>query len=95
MPSRQDIIFKTKQQGISTGMKVTIQIKDRNYLFARAKLVRQEEDSKSKRAVEVAAEKARDATTYIGNQLSDGQQVRLAMIAIEKVFNKLNYKENE
>ena len=76
-------------------MKVTIDIKDSNYLLARAKLVRQEEDAKSKRAVEVAADKARDATTYIGCQFSDGQQVRLAMIAIEKVFNKLNYKENE
>ena len=76
-------------------MKVTIHIKDSNYILARAKLARQEEDAKSKRAVEVAAEKARDATTYIGNQLSDSQQVRLAMIAIEKVFNKLNYKENE
>ena len=76
-------------------MKVTIHIKDSNYIFARAELVRQEEDVKSKRAVEVAADKARDATTYIGNQLSDSQQVRLAMIAIEKVFNKLNYKENE
>ena len=76
-------------------MKVTINIKDSNYLLARVKLVRQEVDAKSKRAVEVAAEKARDATTYIGNQLSDSQQVRLAMVAIEKVFNKLNYKENE
>ena len=76
-------------------MKVTIQIKDSNYLLARAKLVRQEEDEKSKRAVEVAAEKARDATTYIGNQFSDGQQMRLAMFAIEKVFNKLNNNENE
>ena len=76
-------------------MKVTINIKYSNYLLARAKLVRQEEEDKSKRAVEVAAEKARDATTYIGNQLSDSQQVRLAMFAIEKVFNKLNYKENE
>ena len=76
-------------------MKVTIHIKDRNYLLARAKLLRQEEDDKSKRAVEVAAEKARDATNYIGSQLSDSQQVRLAMVAIEKVFNKLNYKENE
>ena len=71
-------------------MKVTIQIKDSNYLLARAQLVRQEEDDKSKRAVEVAAEKARDATTYIGSKLSDSQQVRLAMVAIEKVFNKLN-----
>ena len=74
-------------------MKVTIQIKDRNYLFGRAKLLRQEEDDKSKRAGEVAAEKARDATTYIGNQLSDSQQVRLAMIAINKLINELNYKE--
>ena len=73
-------------------MKVTIQIKDSNYLLARVKLVRQEEDAKSKRAVEVAAEKARDSTTYIGCQLSDSQQVRLAMVAIEKVFNELNYK---
>ena len=76
-------------------MKVTIQIKDSNFLLARAKLVRQEEDAKSKRAVVVAAEKAIDDTTYIGNQLSDSQQVRLAMVAIEKVFNKLNNKENE
>ena len=76
-------------------MKVTIYIKDRNFILARAKLVRQEDDDKSKRAVVVAADKARDATTYIGNQFSDSQQVRLAMFAIEKVFNKLNYKENE
>ena len=76
-------------------MKVIIHIKDSNFLLARSELVRQEEDDKSKRAVVVAAEKARDATTYIGNQLSDSQQVRLAMVAIEKVFNKLNYKENE
>ena len=76
-------------------MKVTIQIKDSNYLLARAKLVRKEEDDKSKRAVEVAAEKARDATTYIGCQFSDSQQVRLAMVAIKKVFNKLNNNENE
>ena len=76
-------------------MKVTIHIKYSNFILARAKLVRQEEDAKSKRAVEVAAEKARDATTYIGNQFSDGQQMRLAMFAIEKVFNKLNNKENE
>ena len=76
-------------------MKVTIHIKDRNFLLARAKLVRQEEDSKSKRAVVVAADKARDATTYIDCPFSDSQQVRLAMVAIEKVFNKLNYKENE
>ena len=74
-------------------MKVTIQIKDSNYLLARAKLVRQEEDANSKRAVVVAAEKARDATTYIGCQLSDSQQVRLATVAIEKVINELNYKE--
>ena len=76
-------------------MKVTIQIKDRNYILARAKIVRQEEDAKSKRAVVVAADKAIDATTYIGCQFSDGQQVRLAMFAIEKVFNKLNNNENE
>ena len=76
-------------------MKVTINIKDSNYLLARAELVRLEEDDKSKRAVEVAAEKAKDATTYIGCQFSDGQQVRLAMFAIEKVFNKLNYNCNE
>ena len=76
-------------------MKVTIQIKDSNYLLARAKLVRKEEDAKSKIAVEVAADKARDATTYIGRQLSDSQQVRLAMVAIKKVINELNYKENE
>ena len=76
-------------------MKVTINIKDSNYLLARAELVRQEEDDKSKRAVVVAAEKARDATTYIGSQLSDSQQVRLAMVAIEKVYNELNCKENE
>ena len=76
-------------------MKVTINIKDSNYLLARAKLVRQEADAKSKRAVVVAADKARDATTYIGNQLSDSQQVRLAIVAIKKVFNELNYKENE
>ena len=76
-------------------MKVTINIKDSNYLLARSKLLRKEDDDKSKRAVEVAADKARDATTYIGSQLSDSQQVRLAMVAIEKVFNKLNNKENE
>ena len=74
-------------------MKVTIQIKDSNYLLARAELVRKEEDAKSKRAVVVASDKARDATTYIGNQLSDSQQVRLAMVAINKVINELNYKE--
>lgn len=76
-------------------MKVTIRIKDRNYILARAKLVRQEEDDKSKRAVVVASDKARDATTYIGSQLSDSQQVRLATVAIKKVINELNYKENE
>ena len=76
-------------------MKVTIHIKDRNFILALAKLVRKEEDAKSKRAVVVAAEKARDATTYIGSQLSDSQQVRLAMVAIKKVFNKLNNNENE
>ena len=74
-------------------MKVTINIKDSNYIFARAKLVRQEEDAKSKISVEVASDKARDATTYIGSQLSDSQQVRLAMVAMKKVFNELNYKE--
>ena len=76
-------------------MKVTINIKDSNYIFARAKLVRQEEDANSKRAVEVAADKARDATTYIGNQFSDSQQVRLATVAIKKVINELNNNENE
>ena len=76
-------------------MKVTIHIKDSNFLLARAKLVRQEEDAKSKRAVEVAADKARDATTYIGCQFSDSQQVRLATVAIEKVFNELHNNENE
>lgn len=76
-------------------MKVTIHIKDSNYLFARAELVRLKADAKSKRAVVVASEKARDATTYIGSQLSDSQQVRLAMAAIKKVINELNYKENE
>ena len=76
-------------------MKVTINIKDSNYLLARAKLVRQEEDDKSKRAMVVAAEKARDATTYIGNQLSDSQQVRLATVAIKRVFNELNNNANE
>ena len=76
-------------------MKVTIDIKDNNFLLARAELVRQEEDEKSKRAVVVAAEKVRDATTYIGSQLSDSQQVRLATVAIKRVFNELNYNENE
>ena len=76
-------------------MKVTIDIKDSNYLLARAELVRQEEDAKSNRAVVVASDKARDATTYIGDQFSDSQQVRLAMVAIKKVFNELNNKDNE
>lgn len=71
-------------------MKVTIKIKDSNYLLARYELVRLEADDKSKRAVVVAAEKARDATTYIGSQLSDSQQVRLATVAIKKVFNEIN-----
>ena len=76
-------------------MKVTIQIKDSNYLLARTELVRKEEDAKSKRAVAVAADKARDATTYIGCQFSDSQQVRLATVAIEKVINELNNNDNE
>ena len=76
-------------------MKVTIKIKDSNYLLARSELVKQEEDDKSKRAMVVAADKARDATTYIGSQLSDSQQVRLATVAIKRVFNELNNKENE
>ena len=76
-------------------MKVTINIKDSNYLLARAELVRKEEDAKSKIAVVVASEKARDATTYIGNQLSDSHQVRLATAAIKKVINELNNKDNE
>ena len=74
-------------------MKVTIHIKDSNCLLARSKLVRKEEDAKSKRAVVVASEKAIDDTIYIGSQLSDSQQVRLAMVAINKVINELNYKE--
>ena len=76
-------------------MKVIIYIKDSNYLLARSELVGLEVDAKSKRAVVVAAEKAREATTYIGSQLSDSQQVRLAMAAIKKVYNELNCKENE
>ena len=80
---------------LATVMKVTINIKDRNFLLARAKLLRKEEDAKSKIAVEVAAEKARDATTYIGCQFSDGQQMRLAMFAIEKVINELKNNNNE
>ena len=76
-------------------MKVTIDIKYSNYLLARAELVRIEEDAKSKRDVVVAAEKARDATTYIGIQLSDSQQVRLAMAAIKKVYNELKNTKSE
>ena len=76
-------------------MKVTIYIKDSNYLLARSVRVLQEENDKSKRAVVVAAEKARDATTYIGSQLSDSQQVLLATVAIKKVINELNNKDNE
>ena len=71
-------------------MKVTINIKDGNYLLARAKLVRHEEDAKSKRDVVVAAEKAKDATIDIGYQFSNSQQVRLAAVAINKVINELN-----
>ena len=89
------MLFRLNKTGISARMKVTIQIKDSNYLLARSELVRQEEDDKSKRAVVVAAEKARDATTYIGNQFSDSQQVRLATAAINKVINELNNKDNE
>ena len=76
-------------------MKVTIHIKDSNYLLACARLVRQEENSKSNRAMVVAAEKAKDATTDIGYQFSNSQQVRLATVAIKKVFNELNNNENE
>lgn len=76
-------------------MKVTIDIKDSSYILARAKLLRQEVDAKSNRAMVVAADKARDATTYIGSQLSDSQQVRLATVAIKKVINELNNNENE
>ena len=76
-------------------MKVTIHIKYSNYLLARSELVRIEEDAKSKRDVVVAAEKARDATTYIGIQLSDSQQVRLAMAAIKKVYNELKNTKSE
>lgn len=76
-------------------MKVSIYIKESNYLLARAELVRLEADAKSKRAVVVAAEKARDATTYIGSQLSDSQQVRLAAAAIRKRFNKLKENDNK
>ncbi len=76
-------------------MKVTIYINESNYLLARHELVCMEEDAKLKRALVVAAEKARDTTTYVGSQLSDSQQVKLAMAAIKKVFNELNCKENE
>ena len=76
-------------------MKVTINIKESNYLLACARLARQEENSKSNRAVMVAAEKARDATTDIGYQFSNSQQMRLAMVAIEKVFNELNNNDYE
>ena len=76
-------------------MKVTIKIKDSNYLLARSELVRQDEDAKSNRAVVVAADKSRNATTYIGNHLSDSQQVRLATVAIKRVFNELNNNANE
>ena len=76
-------------------MKIEIDIKDSNYILDRAELVRQEEDAKSKIAVVVASDKAIDATTYIGNQLSDSQQVRLATVAINKVINELNNKDNE
>ena len=76
-------------------MKVTINIKDSNYLLARSELVRQDEDAKSNRVMVVASDKARDATTYIGSQLSDSQQVRLAMVAIKRVFNELNNNANE
>lgn len=70
-------------------MKIEIYIKESNYLLARTELVGQEVDAKSKRAVVVAAEKAREATTYIGSQLSDSQQVLLASVAIKKVYNEL------
>ena len=76
-------------------MKLTINIKDSNYLLARAELLRLEADAKSKIVVLVASDKARDATTYIGSQLSDSQQVRLATVAIKKRFNELNNKDNE
>ena len=84
------MFFRPNQESISTRMKVTIDIKDSNYILARAVRVLQEEDYKSKRAVVVAADKARDATTYIGSQLSDSQQVRLATVAIRKLFNEIN-----
>lgn len=76
-------------------MKVTIHIKESNYLLARQELVWMEEDAKSKRTLVEAAENARETTTYIYSQLSDSQQLRLATVAIKKVFNELNYKENE
>ena len=76
-------------------MKIEIYIKESNYILARAELVRLEEDAKSNRAMVVAAEKARGATTYIGSQLSESQQMRLAMFAIKTVYDKLNYNDNE
>lgn len=76
-------------------MKVTIRIKDSNYLLARQELVWMEEDAKLKRTLVEASEKARETTTYIYSQLTDRQQVCLAKAAIKKVFNKLNQKENE
>lgn len=74
-------------------MKVTIHIKESNYLLARQELVWMEEDAKSKRTLVEAAENARETTTYIGSQLSDRQQVCLAKAAIKKRFNKLKYNE--
>lgn len=76
-------------------MKVTINIKDSNYILARSELVRHEADAKLNRSMVVAADKAIDATIYIGSQLSDSQQVRLAMTAINKLINELNYRDNE
>ena len=64
-------------------------------LYKQHKAEIEAEYNKSKRAVLLASEKARDATTYIGSQFSDSQQVRLAMVAIKKVFNELNYKYKE
>lgn len=76
-------------------MKVTVYINESNYLLARHELLWMEEDAKLKRALVVAAEKARDTTTYVGSQLTNSQQVRLAKAAIKKRFNKLNYNNNE
>lgn len=76
-------------------MKVTIYINESNYLLARQELVWMEEDAKLKRTLVVAAEKARDTTTYVGSQLTNSQQVRLAKAAIKKRFNKLKYNDNE